>query len=131
MIPKSIAPRLIRLAETPNTRIRMKAKSNDSGMTDAVIRPPRTLPNSNTNTNITINAPSVKLRAIVLVVRSIRLLRSRKGLICISFGRLFCTSFMRSFTAATTLAELAPFSISIIPPTASCPAWVKAPYLTW
>lgn len=43
-IPKSIAPRLIRLAVTPKIRIRMNANSIASGMTEATISPARMLP---------------------------------------------------------------------------------------
>ena len=119
IIPKSMAPRLIKLALTPKSRIMMRANSKDSGMTDAAMRPPRKLPNNSTSTNITMSAPSVKLRAMVLVVRSIRLDRSRKGLMSMPSGSDFLTLSMRSFTALTTLSELAPLSIMIIPPTAS------------
>ena len=89
MIPKSIAPRLIKFAHTPKIFIKMKAKSSESGITDAVIRPPRTLPNNKTSTKITISAPSIRLREIVLVVRSIRLERSRNGFNSISDGSDF------------------------------------------
>ena len=88
-------------------------------MTDAVMMPPRTLPISSTSTKMTISAPSIRFCAIVPVVRAIRLLRSRNGTMRTSAGRLFCTSSIRSFTAVTTLSLLAPFSISIMPPTAS------------
>ena len=126
-MPKSIAPKLIRFAHTSVMRIRIKAKSSESGITEAVIMPPRTLPSSSTNTKITMSAPSIRLRAMVPVVRLIRFERARKGFILMSFGNDFSMLFMRSFTAVTTLSELAPLSIKIMPPTASRPSWVKAP----
>ncbi len=89
IIPKSMAPKLIRFAQTPNILIKMKAKSKDSGITDAVISPPRMLPNNKTKTKITISAPSIKFLAMVLVVRSIKLDRSRNGLISMSLGNDF------------------------------------------
>ena len=69
MMPKSMAPRLIRLAHTPVRRIRIKAKSRDSGMSEAVMMPPRMLPKSSTSTKTTMSAPSMRLRAMVDVVR--------------------------------------------------------------
>ena len=42
--PKSIAPRLIRLPDTPACNIPVNAKSIDSGIADATMRPPRRLP---------------------------------------------------------------------------------------
>lgn len=68
-MPKSMAPRLIRLAETPNTRMRMKAKSIASGMTDATIRPARTLPRKTISTTKTMIAPSIRLRITVDMLR--------------------------------------------------------------
>ena len=44
--PKSIAPRLIRLAVTPVASMTLAAKSIDSGIASATIRPPRMLPSS-------------------------------------------------------------------------------------
>ena len=42
--PKSIAPRLIRLADRPVASMMLAAKSIDSGIASATIRPPRRLP---------------------------------------------------------------------------------------
>ena len=70
MMPKSIAPKLIRLAPTPKMRMRMNANRSDNGMTDAVTSPPRRLPSNTTSTKKTMSAPSVRLLAIVDVVRS-------------------------------------------------------------
>lgn len=68
-MPKSMAPRLIRLAETLNKRIRMKAKSMASGMTDATIRPARIFPRKTINTRNTMTAPSTRLRITVEMLR--------------------------------------------------------------
>ena len=127
IIPKSIAPRLIKFAQTPKILIMIKANNRDNGITEAVMMPPRTFPSSKTNTKMTIRAPSTKLRAIVLVVRSIRLERSRNGFISIPVGSDFLILSILFLTASTTLSEFAPFNIRIMPPTASCPFWVKAP----
>ena len=42
--PKSIAPKLIRLAEIPVASITLAANSIDSGIARATIRPPRRFP---------------------------------------------------------------------------------------
>ncbi len=69
IIPKSMAPRLMRLAHTPKIFIRIKAKSRASGITEAVISPPRRLPSSSTSTKMTISEPSMRFLATVEVVR--------------------------------------------------------------
>ncbi len=46
IMPKSIAPRLIRLAVTPVASMMLAAKSIESGIASATIRPPRMLPSS-------------------------------------------------------------------------------------
>ena len=60
-IPKSMAPRLIRLAETPKIRIMINAKSMAKGMTEATMSPALTLPRKMMSTTKTINAPSMRL----------------------------------------------------------------------
>ena len=127
IIPKSIAPRLIRLAHTLNCFMSMKANNRESGIVVAVIIPPRTLPNNITRANITMRAPSKRFVFTVLVVLSIRELRSRNGFISKPSGKDFCTFFMRSCTFWMTELGFDPLSISTIPPTASCPSWVNAP----
>ena len=49
--PKSIAPRLIRLAEIPVASMTLAANSIDSGIARATIRPPRRLPSSTSRTD--------------------------------------------------------------------------------
>ena len=51
--PKSIAPRLIRLAETPVASMMLAANSIDRGIARATIRPPRRLPSMASSTTIT------------------------------------------------------------------------------
>ncbi len=82
-----MAPRLIKFAQTPVAFIIIKAKSSDKGIRDAVTKPPRKLPSKITKTNTTIKAPSIKFLETVLVVRSIRALRLRKGSIFNPSGR--------------------------------------------
>ncbi len=89
MMPKSMAPRLIKLAQTPNTFIKIKAKSSDSGIVDATISPPRQLPKRITKTKMTISAPSIRLVATVLVVLRIKSLRSMKVSMCTPSGNDF------------------------------------------
>ena len=74
-IPKSIAPKLIRLAVTPKQRIRMNANSIANGMTEATIMPARTLPKKIISTTKTIKAPSTKLR---ITVETLRLTNSER-----------------------------------------------------
>ena len=79
MIPKSIAPNDIRFAHIPNCFIKINANNKDSGITEAVINPPRKLPKSSTNTKITISDPSIKFFSTVLVVLAINSLLLKKG----------------------------------------------------
>ena len=74
--PKSIAPRLIRLAVTPVASMMFAAKSIDSGIASATIRPPRTLPSNSKRIATTRPPPSVRLRTTVSKVWSIRWVRS-------------------------------------------------------
>ena len=67
--PKSIAPKLIRLALTPNTFIKPKANNIDKGMAEATINPARRFPRNKTNTNITIKAPSIRFFSTVEIAR--------------------------------------------------------------
>ena len=60
-IPKSMAPRLRRLAETPKMRINIKPKSIANGITEATITPARMSPRKIINTRKTIIAPSMRL----------------------------------------------------------------------
>ena len=81
MIPKSMAPRLIRLASTPKIYIMERAKSRLNGITDATTIPERKFPSSRTTTKITIRHPRTRFSVMVRVVRPISSLRSRKAFI--------------------------------------------------
>ncbi len=98
--PKSIAPRLIRLAETPKTSIHPKAKSIERGMTEAVISPARQFPIKSTSTNMTMIPPSKRFTATVLMVLFTRIDLSKKACISKPSGRL---AFMLSTRCLTRL----------------------------
>ena len=117
--PKSIAPRLIRLALTPNKFINDNANNKDKGIAEATIKPALKFPKNNTSINITINAPSIRFVLTVLMARSIRLVLSKKASISTSSGNDFFTVFILSLTSSTTEALLAPLIISTMPPTTS------------
>ena len=74
--PKSIAPRLIRLAVTPVASITLAAKSIESGIARATISPARMFPSSASKTTMTSTPPSRRLCFTVSSVCSIRWLRS-------------------------------------------------------
>ena len=71
IIPKSMAPKLIRLALTPNSAMPMKPKSIDKGMTAATIKAARILPRKSMRTVTTKSPASSKLRRTVAIVMSI------------------------------------------------------------
>ena len=81
MIPKSMAPRLNKLASTPKMFIKVSAKSKQRGITEATTSPERQLPSNSTTTKTTIKQPKTKFSVTVNVVLPISSLRSRKGLI--------------------------------------------------
>ncbi|MNV62927.1 hypothetical protein D3C71_1554960 [compost metagenome] len=74
--PKSNAPRLIRLADTPPRAMPVSVNSIASGITAAVIKAARKLPSNRNNTTITSNAPSSRFLATVWMVRSTSAVRS-------------------------------------------------------
>ncbi len=119
MIPKSIAPKDIKFAHTPNCFIKINANNRDKGITEAVIKPPRKLPNNNTKTKITISEPSIKFFSTVLVVLPINSLRLKNGAIYTPSGKDFCISSIRFCTFSITVPGLSPLSIKICPPTDS------------
>ena len=89
IIPKSIAPKLIKFTQTSNTFIKIKANNKDNGIVEATIKPPRQLPNKKISTKITINAPSIRFVVTVEVVSPINLLRSNNGSIITPSGNDF------------------------------------------
>ena len=72
MMPKSIAPRLIRLALTLLSTMPVIVNSMERGMTKAVISAARKLPRIRNSTAITSAAPSRRLVSTVLMVASTR-----------------------------------------------------------
>ena len=58
--PKSSAPKLIKLADTSVLTMPAIVASMANGITAAVIRAARTLPNNTNNTTMTSNAPSTR-----------------------------------------------------------------------
>lgn len=76
MMPKSTAPRLIRLPDTPKEPMKMKAKSIEKGMAPDTMRPARSEPRVSTSVSVTSRAPSERLRFTVASVRSMNEARS-------------------------------------------------------
>ena len=74
--PKSMAPRLMRLAEIPVIHIRFDANSIDSGIARETIKPARTFPRRTRSTPITNSPPSARLWITVSSVRAISSERS-------------------------------------------------------
>ena len=87
IIPKSIAPKLIRFAQTSKAFININANNNDRGIVDATMRPPRQFPKSKTKTKITMRPPSNRFPITVPVVSAINSLRSRNGFMLTPSGR--------------------------------------------
>ena len=75
--PKSIAPKLIRFADTPKICIIAKANKRHKGITEATIKPARQFPNNKIKINTTINPPSIRFFSTVLMARPIKTLRSK------------------------------------------------------
>ncbi|MNF63404.1 hypothetical protein D3C84_451070 [compost metagenome] len=76
MMPKSRAPRLIRLALTLLLNIPVKVNSIDSGITIAVISAARMLPRNRNRIAITRIAPSTRFFFTVAMALSTRCVRS-------------------------------------------------------
>ena len=119
MIPKSMAPKLIRLALTPKSCIMPKAKSRESGMAVTTINPARRLPKKSTKTKMTIRAPSKRFFSTVWIARCTKSVRSKKGSMTISSGRDCCMVGSFSLIRLTTWWLFSPLSIMTTPPTAS------------
>ena len=65
--PKSIAPRLMRLAEIPNTFIIDIANNIANGITDATTNPALQFPSKRTKMKMTIRPPSMRFVVTVLI----------------------------------------------------------------
>ena len=80
IIPKSIAPKLIKLASILKIFINEMANNKQSGITEATTNPERQFPNKRTTTKITIKHPKIKFSATVKVVFPTSSLRSKNPL---------------------------------------------------
>ena len=128
IIPKSIAPKLIKFPLTPKAFIKITAKSMDNGITEATINPARRFPRNNISTNITINAPSNKFLVTVPIALSTNFPLSIKASATTPSGRVLLICSIFSFTLSTTALEFSPLSISTNPQTISpFPSLVEAP----
>ncbi len=76
MSPKSMAPRLSKLAAMPASTIMLPANSIESGMARATIRPARRLPRNTNRTAMTSSAPASRLCSTVRITLSTRSVRS-------------------------------------------------------
>ena len=76
MMPKSMAPMLSRLSETPDRRMQTKANSSESGMTSAVSSAARRLSRNTSSTVTTTTNPSSSTRVTVWSVLATRVVRS-------------------------------------------------------
>ncbi|MOA50693.1 hypothetical protein D3C78_1737480 [compost metagenome] len=76
MMPKSSAPRLMRLALTLLENIPVKVNSIDNGITIAVMIAARMLPRNRKRIAITRIAPSIRFFLTVVMALSTRLVRS-------------------------------------------------------
>ena len=76
MMPKSIAPRLIRLALIRFSTMPVMVNSMASGMTQAVTKAARKLPRMRNSTTTTSSAPSSRFFSTVQMVASTRRVRS-------------------------------------------------------
>ena len=81
IIPKSIAPKLIKLASIPKIFIKEIANNKHKGITEATTKPERQFPNNKTTTKITIKQPKIRFSATVKVVFPTSSLRSKNPLI--------------------------------------------------
>ena len=125
--PKSSAPRLIRLPETPPRTMPVTVISIAIGITAAVISAARKLPSKTNSTTITSNAPSTRFFATVAMVRSTSAVRSYTGVTATPLGRLLATSCRRAAVACATARLFSPTSMNTVPRTISCPFCVAAP----
>ncbi len=89
IIPKSRAPRLIRLASIPNIYIIDMVNNNARGIIEAITMADRRLPNNRSTIKNTISAPSIRFSATVADVSPISSLLSSIGFMNTPSGR-FC-----------------------------------------
>jgi len=128
IIPKSSAPRLIRLASIPKIYIIESVKNKASGIIEAMTSADRTFPSKRMTINTTMRHPKTRFSTTVNDVFEISSLRSRIGLMKTPSGRFFWMVATRFFTSLITSFEFAFLSIITWPRTFSpCPFAVIAP----
>ena len=119
MIPKSIAPKLIKLASTLNKYIMDKANNKLKGITEATTSPERRLPSNKTTTKTTMRQPKSRFSTMVKVVRPMSSERSKNPLITIPSGSVVSISAILAFTRSMVPLPSAPLSIITCPSTFS------------
>ena len=125
--PKSSAPKLIRLAETPVLTMPVIVASMERGMTAAVIKAALKLPSKANSTTMTSSAPSSRFLVTVAMALSTSCVRSYTGSTVTPSGRESCMASSLRATSRATVRELAPISIIAVPSTVSLPSCVAAP----
>ena len=98
-MPKSSAPKLIRLPLMPKRSMPMTANRNDNGITIAVMAAARILPSIRNSTAITSSAPSTRFLDTVRMVALTSSLRSSTGSATMPAGSDLLTCFRRSAAA--------------------------------
>ena len=119
--PKSSAPRLIRLADTPSRSMPKPVSSIVTGITAAAISAARKLPSSRNSTTMTRSAPSLRLRATVRIVELTSAVRSSTGWTTTSGGSEALIDLSRSATAVATVRLFSPIRMIAVPTTTSVP----------
>ena len=127
IIPKSNAPRLIKLALIFCSAIPVKVNSIDNGITQAVIKAARKLPKKINRITMTKIAPSTKFFWTVLMALFTKLVRSYTVSISTPLGKVSWISLILLSTAWATVRLFSPIIIIAIPSTVSSPLYVAAP----
>ncbi len=106
--PKSIAPRLIRLAVTAVADIKLAANSMESGIASVTKRPARKLPSVKSSTAITNSPPSQRFVSTVVRVRPMSEARSYRISTLTPSGSVVRISSSRALARFTTSREFSP-----------------------
>ena len=126
--PKSMAPRLIRLAETLKYFIPIRAISMERGIALLTIRPARICSRKRKRIATTSRPPSSRFLVAVCRVRSMREERSRKPISRTPGGSDFWMEATLSLTRSTTTRPFSPISSMAMAKTCSpLPSAVNAP----
>ena len=99
-----MAPKLIKLPETPNKFIIPNANNMANGITEATTNPALTFPSKRIKIKMTINAPSNKFFVTVPMALSTNFVLSKKGSITTPSGNVFSIWIIRSLMFSITLA---------------------------